>query len=309
MSDAGRMCPLRYRYGAAAIATAPEMPADTLYVVGGLYGNTAALDALLAMVAREPGPVRVCFNGDFNWFNVDDAGFRTINEAVLAHDAMLGNVEAELQPDADDAGCGCAYPDTVDAGVVERSNRIHAQLKIAAARHPDLLARLAELPMFARYRVGELRVGVVHGDADALAGWDFDLSRLDDRRHRDALENRFDAARVDLFASSHTCLPVCRQFIGSGHVVINNGAAGMPNFADTHFGVITRIGIAPSPHAPLHGVHARGVHVDALRLDYDQAAWLDAFGANWPPGSPAHTSYFARICHGPDTRVEHARPD
>ena len=35
----GRVCPLRYRYGAAALAQIPPRSATSLYVVGGLYGN------------------------------------------------------------------------------------------------------------------------------------------------------------------------------------------------------------------------------------------------------------------------------
>ena len=46
MSVPGRVCPVRYRYGPAAIARAPERPAETLYLIGGLYGNLPALDAI-----------------------------------------------------------------------------------------------------------------------------------------------------------------------------------------------------------------------------------------------------------------------
>ena len=186
---------------------APERSAEILYVVGGLYGNVPALDAIEKMVMAEQGPVTLCFNGDFNWFNIDDAGFRAINERVLRHDAILGNVEAELGSGSDEAGCGCAYPDQVNQGTVERSNQIHAALKRTAARHPDLLARLAALPMVARYRVGDARVGVVHGDADSLAGWRFDVSALDDPDERDRRADAFGQARVAVFASTHTCLP------------------------------------------------------------------------------------------------------
>ena len=166
----GRVCPLRYRYGPHAIARADVREADTLYVVGGLYGNVPALDAIEAMARAETraqgSAPTLCFNGDFNWFDVDDAAFAEINRRVLACDALLGNVEAELDAPGDDAGCGCAYPPSVDSGVVERSNLIHARLKATAARHPALLARIARLPMLARYRVADCRVGVVHGDAD-----------------------------------------------------------------------------------------------------------------------------------------------
>ena len=90
--------------------------------------------------------------------------------SALAHDALQGNVEAEFGSADDDAGCGCAYPESVDAGVVARSNLIHAALKATAARQPAALAQIQALPMFRRYRVGSTTVGVVHGDAESLAG-------------------------------------------------------------------------------------------------------------------------------------------
>ncbi|MDO8789908.1 MAG: hypothetical protein Q7J42_17670 [Sulfuritalea sp.] len=307
MSVAGRMCPTRYRHGATAIANAPERPAQTLYVIGGLYGNLPALDAIEAMAAAEPGPVELCFNGDFNWFNVDDAGFRAINERVLRHTAILGNVEAELGADSDEAGCGCAYPESVDDGTVERSNRIHATLKRTAARHPDLLAGLQESALVARWRVGELGIGVVHGDADSLAGWRFDAARLDDPAEHEWQAAAFAGARVDVFASTHTCLPAMRRFDHHGEKLIaNNGAAGMPNFAGTRFGILTRIGLQASPQRALFGHTLRDVHIDALPIHYDPAAWQESFLRNWPAGSPAWLSYFERIAHGPDYTPQQA---
>lgn len=192
----GRHCPIRYRYGARAIAGAPLRATTTLYVVGGLYGNTAALQSVLKMAASEAVAPVLCFNGDFNWFNVDDERFRSINTAVLAHDAILGNVEAEFGPDgAGDAGCGCAYPETVDQATVERSNRIHARLRACAMRHPDFVAALSALPMLARYQVGALRIGVVHGDAESLAGWRFSHDTLDQPGGPDWLPAHADSRR------------------------------------------------------------------------------------------------------------------
>lgn len=303
----GRVCPLRYRYGSGAIAAAPERSAETLYVIGGLYGNLQALTTVEAMAGAEPGPVTLCFNGDFNWFNVDDASFRAINERVLRHDAILGNVEAELGEASNAAGCGCAYPQSVDQQVVERSNQIHARLKRTAARRPDLLAHLAALPMVTRYRVGDVRVGVVHGDADALAGWRFDVAALDDAAEQAWRAESFTKANVDIFASTHTCLPALRRFaFGAAKLVANNGAAGMPNARGTHFGMLTRIGRGPSPHTPLYGDTVLGVSVDALAICYDDTAWRQQFLANWPEGSPAWLSYFARIANGPDYRLQAA---
>lgn len=308
MNAPGRSCPLHYRYGAAAIARAPERTAGILYVIGGLYGNLPALDAIEALAAAEAAPVTLCFNGDFNWFNVDDAGFRAINERVLGHDAILGNVEAELAGGSSDAGCGCAYPESVTQAVVDRSNRIHQRLARCAAGHPDLLDRLAALPMIARYRVGAVRVGVVHGDAESLAGWRFDAAALDAPGGLDWLAMACEIADVDLFASSHTCLPALRRVRCATRrcLVINNGAAGMPNFRGTRHGVITRIAPSPSPHRPLYGTLHAEIHVDALQVDYAHHAWDTAFTTQWPPGSDAYTSYHERIAAGPEWTVERA---
>jgi hypothetical protein len=296
----GRVCPQRYRYGPATIAHATERRAEILYAVGGLYGNLPALDTIEEMAAAERGPVTLCFNGDFNWFNTDDAGFRAINERVLRHDAILGNVEAELGTESDDAGCGCAYLETVNQDTVERSNRIHAALKRTASRHPDLLVRLAGLSMVARYRVGSARVGIVHGDAESLAGWRFDPAALDDPGQDVWRANAFDEADVDVFASTHTCQPALRGYEYTGpRIVANNGAAGMPNVSGTRFGIVTRIATTPSPHAPLEGGALRGICVDALAIHYDDAAWQKLFLRNWPEGSSAWRSYFQRISNGP----------
>lgn len=300
---------MRYRYGPAALALAAEQAADTLYVVGGLYGNRPALDALLQLAAQEPGPVRLCFNGDFNWFNVDDRAFAEVNLRVLANDAILGNVEAELNAPQDDAGCGCAYPASVDANVVERSNRIHVQLKATARRRADLLARIARLPMVARYQVGDCRIGVVHGDAESLAGWRFDVKALDDPLQAPWLRSMFMASGVDVFASTHTCLPAVRTVAtdgGRAGCVINNGAAGMPNFSGDLTGLCTRIGTTPSPHPALHELCVAGAYVALLPVHFDTLRWRDEFLAQWPAGSPAWQSYFERITRGPEFSPQQA---
>lgn len=309
MSEPGRVCPLRYRYGAGAVARAHLRPARTLYVIGGLYGNVPALDTVERMANAEAVAPTLCFNGDFNWFNVADRDFTEINHRVLAHDAILGNVEAELDAPAGDAGCGCAYPDNVDAGTVERSNRIHARLKFTAHRHQALLARIAQLPMFARYQVGDCRIGVVHGDAESLAGWRFDVQTLGDPQAVPWLQSVFETSEVDLFASTHTCLPALRRFAlapGREGWVCNNGAAGMPNFARDLAGLCTRIAISPSPHPVLHEVRVAGAYVALLPLRFDADRWRASFLAQWPPGSPAWSSYFERITRGPAFAPEQA---
>lgn len=304
--DPGRSCPLRYRYGAAAISRSPEQAATALYVVGGLYGNVPALDAVETLARAEAGST-ICFNGDFNWFNVDDEQFAGVNDRVLRHDATLGNVEAEFDPAAADAGCGCAYPPAVADAVVARSNRIHAQLKATATRHPRTVARLLALPMVARYRVGDCRVGIVHGDAESLAGWRFGAEALADASAAAWIAGAFAAARVDLFASTHTCLPALHRFaLAAGRTgwVVNNGAAGMPNLRGELYGLCTRIGLSPSPHPVLHEIAVAGARVALVPVRYDTARWQALFLANWPAGSAAWSSYFDRITRGPAFRMD-----
>jgi len=299
----GRTCPLRYRYGPAALALVPLVETETLYVVGGLYGNIEALDLIDKLVACEKAPVRVCFNGDFNWFNVDDAGYQAVVSRVLKHDAVLGNVEAELGTAGAEAGCGCAYPESVATEVVERSNRIHARLKQTASRHPSLTAQLEALPMFARYRVGSCRVGIVHGDAESLAGWRFSREELLKPTSQAWLSQVFQEAEVDVFASSHTCEPILHKVLSNGtaRVVINNGAAGMPNEVGQQSGRITRISLSPFDCAEIPAAEVTdrsivaGVEVAAISVPYDHQAWCSRFLANWPEGSDAYVSYYARI--------------
>src|SRR5690348_3085008 len=130
MNHAGRFCPADYRYPVSDLARQPDLRAEVLYVVGGLYGNRCALDTVEAMVMAERGSATVAFNGDFHWFDAAPDEFARINRRVMAHPASRGNVETELARALDvGAGCGCAYPETVDEGTVDRSNRILERLR------------------------------------------------------------------------------------------------------------------------------------------------------------------------------------
>jgi hypothetical protein len=288
----GRNCPLSYRYSPEVFRRPPEVEAETLYVIGGLYGNPFALDAIVELAAQEsPAPMLV-FNGDFNWFDVDAGGFAALNARVLEHVALRGNVETELANDDLEAGCGCAYPEYVGDADVARSNAILGRLRETARGFPRLRARLGDLPMHAVAAVGGVRIAIVHGDAWSLAGWRFAQESLAD----EALERAFDAADVSIFASSHTCLPVTYRLPAG--VIANNGAAGMPNFRGTRFGLVTRISTAERADA-LHGERLGPIVVETLAVRYDHDRWLAQFDRLWPAGSPAAVSYRKRITDGP----------
>jgi hypothetical protein len=314
---AGRVCPIRYRYSPEVFDCSPQFSVHTAYVVGGLYGNHQALDAVLAMAQREcerGGDVTLIFNGDFNWFNVRAEDLAEINETVLRHVATQGNVEAELAADDSDAGCGCAYPDHVDEAVVTRSNAIMARLRATTMALPELRRRLQDVPMTLCIEVGNERIAVLHGDPDSLAGWSFAVEAMPPGGTTSVrrIHDYFRRAGARIFACTHTGLPFAQRLLvdGRAHLVVNNGSAGMPNFAATRFGVITRISADQRiPEASLYGCQLDGLRVDALPVHYDHEAWLRSFLRDWPEGSPAHDAYHGRLVDGPDFSLRQAARD
>jgi hypothetical protein len=317
---AGRNCPLRYRYLPETFRSLQPVAAETAYIIGGLYGNSEALHALLKMKADDEARgnrVSLVFNGDFNWFNVDTDSFARINTAVLGHLALRGNVETELDGIHPDAGCGCAYPAYVGDDTVQRSNVIMARLQAAAAAQPALTQRLTALPTQLLLSVGGLNIGVIHGDPESLAGWGLAVERLEPAdaalRARLGCDEEevtpcaqvtqwLQRAAVRAFACSHTCLPFVQDFLTQGRrcLVMNNGAAGMPNFAGTRHGVVTRISSrGAGPCAALYATVVDGVSFEAVAVHYDHERWMQRFAANWPPGSAAHASYAGRLLDGP----------
>jgi hypothetical protein len=311
---AGRSCPLSYRYTAQSLAALPTLDTEVLYCVGGLYGNSQALDALEILLARETRELRVVFNGDFHWFDATADAFSEI-EARTSSDPRYvrtrGNVETELASD-DDTGCGCGYPDSVDDSVVAHSNDILRALRSASRGTPAVRACLAALPMQSAFQVGSQRVVAVHGDLESLAGWQLDPLSLDDPALSQRVSGQMAAANADIVASSHTCLPALRLLGAPGRgvrTVANNGAAGMPCFSNSQFGIVTRIAASPAARSgieALYGVEQSGVFVEAIALQFNFVAWRDAFLAIWPAASAAHRSYFSRIERGTNFSVRQA---
>ena len=131
-------CPLHYRLGARALRRAPRIRCDTLYAVGGLYGNSFALSSLLERANRETLRTQIVFNGDFNFLNCTPAWWRQINSEIrhgavrgVPHVATLGNVEAEAATEHY-TGCGCGYPSYTSPGVADRSDQIVRELHACA---------------------------------------------------------------------------------------------------------------------------------------------------------------------------------
>lgn len=202
--------------------------------------------------------------------------------------------------------------------------------------------------------MGESRIGIIHGDAHSLSGWAFAVETMEpidvdilksvsgcssvhDIETNEQIfqpttttnvSDWLTEAGVDCFACTHTCLPFAQRFDlpdlksggggGGGRLgsVINNGAAGLPNFSQRPgVGLMTRIAtVEPGyvfhdkdiPHDSLYGATIGNLRIDAIAVEYDHEKWLQRFLKRWPESSPAHTSYHHRITQGTELRVEQA---
>jgi hypothetical protein len=129
---------------------------------------------------------------------------------------------------------------------------------------------------------------------------------------RAKLARWLDRAGVDVFACTYTCLPVFQAVPGApgrhSRWILNNGAAGMPNFRGDAAGLLTRIAFEPSAQAHRRfGVALEGgVIAEAIATDIDTTAWRARFEAVWPEGIDARVSYLDRIARGPDYAADAA---
>ena len=218
----------------------------------GLYGNPFALDTIETLFRADqltnPGArCQIVFNGDFHWFDATPALYRQLESRTGAYHRQRGNVETELaRLDDDAAGCGCAYPESVSDQAVEWSNSIIARLARAGRLGvgDEAVSSLMALPMVGLWQVGNLKVAVVHGDHESLAGWKLAQDQLP-HTWKDGLCQFMQANSLNLIACSHTCLPVADLPVpGQNLAVINNGSAGMANIRANPAGIISRIAAA-----------------------------------------------------------------
>ena len=280
-----------------------------LYVVGGLYGNLAALEAIEATGrARARAASQSCSTATSTGSTPSRTGSPQSSAASRAIVALRGNVETEIARDGDiGAGCGCAYPAASATRWSQRSNEILSALRAQrAARH---CARdCAALPMHLVARVGGLRVGIVHGDAAALAGWGFAHDALDDPARAPLARRR--SAPQSGSTSSPRPIPAAalRDFALPGgrltdhqqrrrrHAELRRRRRSGSSRASPR---------RPSPHEPLYGLRARRrAYRCRCRSRYDRDGFPRPL--SWRAGRRARRrmlSYF-RAHHraGPTTR-------
>ncbi len=304
--DAGRACPADYRIAQDAFVGDPQRTCDVLYVVGGLYGNPFALSAVNDLVAQEGADAKslVVFNGDMHWFDKTAENFAQLEERVAekGYVPLVGNVEAELCRQAEvGVGCGCAYPDCTPDDAVSRSNHIHKMLSIAVDQQPQLKELLQGRPATMLVDVAGRKVAITHGDEKLIGGWDCSRESLQDVMRQDEVDSFMEANDIDVLVTTHTCAPVALRLARGA--VINNGAAGLPNFEGEHYGLAIRI--AESPHEDaLFGTELDGFYVQAVPVRYDHDVYLEWFDDLWDECSPAAISYRDRIVNGPNDQLD-----
>lgn len=311
---AGRVCPSDYHIDDQAFSGDAEHVCDVLYVVGGLYGNPFALEAIDQLIAdertraTEAGTadfiITTVFNGDMHWFDKTTENFASIEKAAAKYTLLIGNVEAELRRESPiGVGCGCAYPACVDNETVARSNKIHSMLFDELSDRPELKELLEGRPSTTTVAVAGRKVGITHGDEHMVGGWNCSREELSEPERQRKLDAFLSENDLVALATTHTCSAAA---IALDHgLVINNGAAGLPNFAGQHFGLVIRIAETPHPDA-LFGAQRNGLFVEAVPLRYDQDSFVKWFDELWPEGSPAEISYRRRIVSGPADCVEEA---
>ena len=225
---AGRVCPTDYHIDDQAFFGEAEHVCDVLYVVGGLYGNPFALEAIDQLIAGERTraadygtsdiEITTVFNGDMHWFDKTAENFASIEKAAAKYTLLIGNVEAELRRESPiGVGCGCAYPACVDNETVARSNKIHSMLFNELFDRPELKELLQGRPSTTTVAVAGRKVGITHGDEHMVGGWNCsreELSKLERQQKLDAflVENDLDVlANAHLFSSRNCPRPRTRH--------------------------------------------------------------------------------------------------
>jgi predicted phosphodiesterase len=257
---------------------------------------------VLALAKGEAVKPCIVYNGDMHWFDATREDFGMIEELAKDGLRLSGNVELELTRKVDiGVGCGCAYPPSVSNAAVSRSNQIHALLKDVVRDNEQLISLIAARPVTVIIEVSGSRVAVTHGDEKEVAGWGCSYEAMRERDRQGELGAWLLRHNIKVLATTHTCSPVAVAL--SGGAVINNGAAGLPNFRNRPYGLITRVSVTTHPDA-LYRASVGGLFIEAIPVKYSVDALLSWFDTIWPEGSPAAVSYRQRIIDGLDQDFE-----
>jgi len=209
-------------------------------------------------------------------------------------------------------GCGCSYPDDVPIAVSVRADAIVSRLKQTAADSPHQ-PDLHSLPTHLTITLADATIAIVHGDLTSLNGWSLSAPSMSSPTSAQTSAQMSHAA-LDIIACTHTCLAHLTHL--EDGVVANNGSAGMSNFEDSTYGVITRLAVADEPvceaveELVVYETVHKGVRVSGVKVEFDGQRFKEAFRRDWAAGSPGYEGYWDRIENGvPGWRVGDAFMD
>ena len=187
-----------------------------LVVFGGVYGNLAALEALLEWTSRRGvGAADMICTGDIAAYCADGAAAAALMRKELAGARIIrGNCERALAQDEDDCGCGFA-PDSACA-VLSDSWFRHARITIDS----ETKRWMGGLPERMEFVFAGRRVTATHAGSEADNEFIFPSTpEAEKLRHMRALN-------ADAVLCGHSGIPFTER-IGVG-VWHNSGALGMP---------------------------------------------------------------------------------
>ena len=301
----GRSCPTAYRYAPRALRPRAGRRGRDALVVGGLYGNVEALDE----VARHGG-ARARRRRRSSSTATSTGSTRPPDDFRRVAGRGAAPCRPARQRGDGDRRRGLAAPaaaapiplDVSDAGRRRAPTRSWRGCARRRARFPAARRALAALPMHARGARGRgarghrARRRVLAGRLGVRAG------RPRRPRPSPLARQRVRGMRgVDVFASSHTCLPALRAFDfghgrGGGRQQRRGGHAELRRRAlrrdHAHLG-------APAPGTPCTARGWPAFSSTRSPCATTRPPGRARFIASWPAGSAAHDSYFRRIAHGP----------
>ncbi|MEI0560020.1 hypothetical protein R4L22_00380 [Brachyspira pilosicoli] len=298
------ICPSDYALDKDSFKKVININNSTLYIVGGLYGNIESLKEINKMIENEKDKdILLIFNGDMHWFDKSADDFKKIEDMSENSQKLLGNVEKELFREGDYNGCGCSYPSYVSDDIVNRSNIIHKELKKVMDILPKYKNILSGRKKNITVEMMGQKIAITHGDEKSLSGWECSNESLERYERQNELDNWFIENDIDILASTHTCFPAAVKL--KNGIVINNGAAGMPNFKGKLYGLITRISNSVNENA-VYRDRINNLYAEAVPVRYDNDRFLKWFDNLWPLGSEASVSYRDRIINGTEYGIEKA---
>ena len=222
-------------------------PGRRIAVIGGAYGNLAALDACLAD-AREMG-------ADLKAFTGDSIGCCGHSDAVVANiragfDLLVAG-NHEQQAVAKSTSCGCGYSSADD----EKISCEAFEIAVNGLSEPSR-EWLATWPNEQIVELEGGRVLLCHGSPGNTNEFLYE-AELDDLR----LEAWLDQFGVRGFVCTHSGLPFVRHLRG-GRFAVNCGVAGKPD----HDG-------DPAVHYALIDLAAAEPSIEIRRVTYDHESW------------------------------------